>query len=127
MIALSAVTISRVSRGANTRPMVKPVAIQTSRQNGQVISSPIECRRPPVERTSSITSAGPPVSWYRVNGARSGLVTASLVSVRESLWVPAASRSTSHGPTPAGSFRPVASASPAAPDTSAANTAMTTT
>ena len=61
-MAVSAVAISRVSRGANTRPTVKPVAIQTSRQNGQVMSSPIECRRPPWYRTSSMTSAGPPVS-----------------------------------------------------------------
>ena len=39
----------------------EPGEIHTSRQNGQVISSPIEWRSPPVLRTSSITSAGPAV------------------------------------------------------------------
>jgi len=32
---------SRVTRGANTSPIAKPVATHMSRQNGQVMSSPM--------------------------------------------------------------------------------------
>lgn len=69
------------------------MATHTPVQNGQLMSSPTVFWAP-VPRTSSFSSAGPAVPWYRVNGAHSGLVTGSLASSLLSLWVAAADSAT---------------------------------
>jgi len=104
--AANVAATSRVSRGAKTRPAPSPVATHTPRQNGQLISSPIACRSPS-PRTSSLTSLAPVGSWYRVNGARSGLVTLSLASTRLILWVARPSSATSNGAMRSGGRCPV--------------------
>src|SRR5947207_342592 len=122
--AVAASATSRVSRGANTRPPASAVATHTSVQNGQLTNSPTACWVP-VPRGRSLSSASPAGSTYRVNGARSGLVTASLVSRRDSLWVAIPSRATSIGRTSRGGRRPVSRARPASPPTTVPYTPIT--
>ena len=83
-----------------------------SMQNGQVMSSPTVLRTP-VPRTSSFSSACPDWPWYLVNGARSGLVTGSLVISLLSLWVATADSSRSPALRPAGIWRRVSRAAKA--------------
>ena len=77
--------VTRVNRGTKISPIMWAVTTHISKQNGQVRSSPIACRKPLGCRTSYFSSAGPAVPWYRVKGARNGLVAAVLLRVRESL------------------------------------------
>lgn len=87
--------------------MTKPVATHMSRQNGHVNNSPRLCRNWLACPVSSITSAGPPVRAWWANGARSGLVTASLVNIRDSLCVLRVTISRSSADHRNGSLRPV--------------------
>jgi hypothetical protein len=122
------VAASLVSRGASTSPPVRPVATHIARQNGQVISSPMACRTGlPWSRTTSLTSAAPPGSVYRVNGARNGLVTESLASSRLSLCVAIEISTTSEVVGRSGTGRPVALAAAARLAASAPNAPMAAT
>jgi hypothetical protein len=97
---------------------MRPVATQTSMQNGQETSSPTTFRLPS-PRAFSLTSDGPAVPSYSVKGARSGLVTGSLASSLLSLCVATACRTTSRVERPSGISRPVRRVTPASVPTSA--------
>jgi hypothetical protein len=105
--AVSAVARRRVTLGANTRPAVSPLAIHTPAQNGHVSSSPIACCAGWSSRGLSLSSAWPAGSSYLVNGARSGLVTASLVSNRLALCVATPTSAVSRSENRSGSRTPV--------------------